>query len=90
MKRAESCASYREWLRDYVTDEQLQEWLVADAKLVTEGKEIASICKGPYPIVTFENYFPMVKVRRSERLQWYAEELERRENGGAIAPKVRV
>jgi hypothetical protein len=89
MTRAESCASYREWLRDYVPDHTLREWLAEDAKLITEGKETASICKGPYPIVKAESYL-MVKVRLSERLQWYAEELERRENGGEAAPKVRV
>ena len=82
-------ARYRTWLREYVDDKTLRKWMSDDVRWITEGVFTASICVGPYPIREVGKH-AQISIPRMLRVEWYAQELERRANGGTVAEKVRL
>lgn len=75
-------ARYRAWLREYVDDKTLRKWMSDDVRWITEGVSTASICVGPYPITHFGTH-QKIDVPRMLRVEWYAQELARRERDEA-------
>lgn len=95
MKRGD-IPTYVEWLKT-VDTAHLRAWMLKEVKLITEGNEFAVIYEGPYPIKQenekddeVKRMCRIVEVPRTQRLQWFAAELERRANGGTVAEKVRL